>query len=142
MSSRRRSWWNLILFSFSVALLLASWGCCSVKCCRGTARVVDVTSAQAVPDVRISKKWQQEILWRLAAGSTFTNVAIKLEGKAEPFVNCQTSEGICHIPCFNRFCPSGAIRSELEVPAGGLYYQYDFMPLTAASIDPGIRIDP
>lgn len=141
MSSQRR-WWLTALGLLIALTALGSWGCCSVHCCESFARIVVVSAAdKASPDpVVISKGRGQEILWKLSAESTISNVAITVGEKPVPFVACQTAEGVCHIACENRLCASGPISPTLEPPKS---YEYTFAhPVSAASLDPGIRIDP
>ncbi len=93
----------------------------------------------------ISKKLQQEIVWKLPAGSTITSVSIILAGKPAPFLACRPNEGRCHISCANRLCASGPIDPSLPVPEKkpGPYYEYGFARgPSQASLDPGFRIDP
>ncbi len=142
MSCQRR-WWVLALGSLIAVIALGSWGCCSVRCCESFARIVVVSSTAdgvSIDPIVISKKRGQEILWKLPPESTISNVAITLGEKPVPFVACQTSEGVCHIACENRLCVSGPISPTLEPPKA---YEYTFAhPVSAASLDPGIRIDP
>jgi hypothetical protein len=128
---------------------IGSWGCCSVTCCDKKPRnqlILVSPAADAVqPDTAvISKMAHEEIVWKLPAGSTITNVAIELAGKPAPFVSCQTAGGLCHIACANALCVSGPIDPSLSVPTKpGPYYAYHFEKSPAqASSDPGIRIDP
>jgi hypothetical protein len=132
------------LGSLLAATALGSWGCCSVKCCESFARIAVASPTGEPPAslVVISKKRKQEILWRLPATSTTSNVAITLAGKPAPFVACATAEGVCHIPCEHTLCASGPIAPALDVPSGGIYYEYAFQSGSSASLDPGIRIDP
>jgi hypothetical protein len=124
---------------------IGSWGCCTVRWCDPKERIVIVKlSARGVSadPVVISKSKHQQILWKLPSGSPYTNVAIELGSNLEPFVACDTSEGICRIACENRLCLSGSINPLLTVPPKGLYYKYGFGGPTATSSDPGFRIDP
>lgn len=132
----------LALGSLIALTALGSWGCCSVHCCESFARIVVVSATDgATPDpVVISKGRRQEILWKLPAESTISNVAITLGRNPAPFVACQTTEDVCHIACENRLCASGPISPTLEPPKS---YEYTFAhPVSAASLDPGFRIDP
>src|SRR5437867_4392027 len=130
----------LVLGSLLTVTTLGSWGCCSVTWCDPAARIVIVKAKDAArtgpanPTV-ISKKKHQQIAWTLPSGSPYTNVAINLGGHPEPFVACETTNGVCHIACEHRVCLSGSINPLLAPPAGGTYYDYDFASLTATSTD-------
>jgi hypothetical protein len=141
MSSPGR--WTLALGTLITASALATVGCCTVKWCDPAERIVIVKEqdTRSGPYVRItiSKSKHQQIAWKLASGSAFTNVAIQLGSNPEPFVACETSGGICHIPCEHGVCLSGSINPALHPP---LDYEYAFAGPSAASTDPGIRIDP
>jgi hypothetical protein len=134
----------LALGSLLAVTALGSWGCCSVHCCESFARIAVVSSTGMVPGppVVISKKRGQEILWKLPADATISDVAITLAGKPSPFVACQITEGVCHIACEDKLCSSGPINPALEPPSSGIYYDYVFRSGSTASLDPGIRIDP
>jgi hypothetical protein len=140
MSSQGR--WTLALGSLLALTIFGSWGCCSVRCCESFARIVVVSPNLDAPETVISKKRGQEILWKLPAESTVSNVAITLAGKPAPFVACETTEGVCRIACEDKLCASGPISPGLEVPSEGIYYAYVFQAGSSASLDPGIRIDP
>ncbi|HEU5250475.1 MAG TPA: hypothetical protein VFW15_10865 [Thermoanaerobaculia bacterium] len=145
MSSERRWGWPLALVSLTTVTVLGTSGCCTVKCCESTARIIVVSDTDTVPvdPIVISKKAKQEIVWRLPAKSTISNVAITLGKNTAPFEGCETTEGLCRIACHNGACASGAVNASLVVPNQGLYYGYAFArPASAASKDPGIRIDP
>ena len=139
MHRRRR--WGLPLLLFISILGFGTWGCCTLKCRENTARVVDVPPNEQLPDIHISKAARQQIVWRLAPGSTITTVRISLGGgKPAPFEDCATIEGLCVLACHDRACVSGPVNAALAVPA---YYDYTFGHASGAtSSDPGIRIDP
>jgi hypothetical protein len=140
----------LALGSLLAITALGSWGCCSVTCCDNQPRnqlvlVPPETDGVKIPDIVIRKSLHQEVVWKLAEGSSFTNVAITLAGKAAPFTRCQTDRGVCHLSCTGGLCASGPIDPNLPVPEKkpGPYYDYHFEgPQGQASLDPGIRIDP
>jgi hypothetical protein len=144
--SPKRPWWLLALGSLIAVTAFGSWGCCSVRCCGSVAKIVVVSPTAdgvSVDPVVISKEAGQEIVWRLPAESTISNVAITLAKNPDPFVACQTTEGICHIACENRLCPSGPVNPALYPPKAGTYYGYVFgRPGSAASADPGFIIRP
>jgi hypothetical protein len=113
-----------------------------MKCRESTARIVVVTEGDGVSidPIVISTGAHQEILWKLPAESTISSVAITLARNPDPFVACQTTEGVCHIACENRLCASGPINPTLEPPKN---YGYTFArPVSAASADPGFIIRP
>ncbi|MDQ5871758.1 MAG: hypothetical protein M3547_06075, partial [Acidobacteriota bacterium] len=142
MVSRNR--WRPIALGFLIAVTaFGSWGCCTARYCENTAGVVLVSPDDKVSNetIVISKKRKQEILWKLPAESTVQNVAITLGGNPPPFEGCETTEGVCRIPCERRLCSSGAINPGLSPPSGGIYYAYVFQHPAGASSDPGIRID-
>jgi hypothetical protein len=137
--------WTRIVGCVLTVAALGLWGCSSARGREAKARIIVVKVNARLLDstepIAISKSRHQEIVWRLPPGSSFTNVAIDLAGKPNPFVACETSEGVCHIPCEHRSCPSGAINPSLTVPPPVLY-EYSLAGPSAASSDPGIRIDP
>ena len=136
----RRRRWGLPLLLFASTFGFVTWGCCTLKCREDTARVVDVPANEQLPDIHISKKARQQIVWRLASGSTITAVRIALAGKPAPFEDCATSEGLCVLTCHDRACVSGPVSAAVVAPA---YYEYTFGHASGAtSSDPGIRIDP
>jgi hypothetical protein len=141
--SLKGRWWPIALGSLVAVTTLGSLGCCSVRCCGSVVKIVVVSPTAdgvSVDPVVISKKAGQEIVWKLPAESTISNVAITLAGNPDPFAACQTTEGVCHIACENRLCPSGPINPALEPPKS---YGYLFeRPVTAASADPGFIIRP
>jgi len=142
MSAQRRSRVVALISFLSVAAFM-SWGCCSMRHGhKGPFVVVAQTpSGASVDPIVISKGKHQQIVWRVREG--ITNVAIKIGANPQPpFVDCNTSAGICRIECEHRLCFSGSINPLLEVPPAR-YYEYDFASSVAqASSDPGIRIDP
>ncbi|HEY6066820.1 MAG TPA: hypothetical protein VIY96_11735 [Thermoanaerobaculia bacterium] len=142
--SRKSGGSLLVLGSLLAVTALGAWGCCSVKCCDSFARIGVASPGGEAPGetLVISKKRHQEILWKLPDGSTISEVAITLGEHPAPFVACQTSSAICHIACEHKLCASGPINPDLRPPSGGIYYAYVFQSGSAASLDPGIRIDP
>jgi len=141
--SSRRTRWTLPQVSFLAIALLGMWGCCSVPCDpKGQLIVVrEKETRDAYQLIVISKSKHQQIVWKLSHGSPYTKVAIKLGENIEPFVNCETTAGICSIPCEHGLCFSGSINPLLVVPPPRSY-DYDFSNGSVTSTDPGIRIDP
>jgi hypothetical protein len=141
MSSPGR--WTLVLGILITVTALAAGGCCSIRC-EPTARLVIVREAETRDGYHvtvISKSKHQQIVWKLSHGSPYTKVAIKLGENIEPFVNCETTAGICSIPGEHGLCFSGSINPLLVVPPPRSY-DYDFSNGSVTSTDPGIRIDP
>jgi len=143
-------WWLLALGSLSIVTVFGSSGCCTVTCCDTKPRnqlvlVLDGDKPSIDPIV-ISWSARQEIVWKLPAGSTITNVEVQLEGKPKPFAACDTStEGLCKISCREGLCPSGPIDAALPQPKEKPYpyYRYSFRHSDSkASADPGFEIDP
>jgi hypothetical protein len=152
MSSQRR-WWVGALGSMIALAAIGSWGCCSVTCCDKKPRnqlilVSPTADAVSTDEAVISKMAHEEIVWKLPDGSTITHIEITPRKPSTPdtlpFENCKVNVKPCRIECQNRLCQSGAISQALNPPRKKLYYyDYGFMrPASAASLDPGIRIDP
>jgi hypothetical protein len=113
--SSPRTRWTLPQVSFLAIALLGMWGCCSVPCDpKGQLIVVrEKETRDAYQLIVISKSKHQQIVWKLSHGSPYTKVAIKLGENIEPFVNCETTAGICSIPCsasLGRSTPSSSSR--------------------------------
>jgi hypothetical protein len=147
MSVKRR-WLLLALGSLIAAAAIGSWGCCTVTCCEPKAKIQFVEVEPGTLNVRtdpvvISKKRNQEILWRLPADSTVVAVEITLGANPAPFEDCETGvAGVCRLPCHGRVCASGPIDPNLQVETK-LYYDYRFRKADqTASVHPTIRIDP
>ena len=136
--------WTVVLGSVLAAIILGTWGCCSVPCDPAGQLIVvkEKETKDAYQLITISKGRHQQIVWQLSSGSSWTNVGITLGEHPAPFVNCVTAGGTCEIACEHRLCYSGSIDPTLPVPPP-ITYEYQFRgPGGAVSTDPGIRIDP
>jgi hypothetical protein len=136
--------WTVFLGSVLAAIILGTWGCCSVPCDPAGQLIVvkEKETKDAYQLITISKGRHQQIVWQLSSGSSWTSVAITLGEHPAPFVNCVTTGGVCEIACEHRLCYSGSIDPTLPVPPS-ITYEYQFRgPGGAVSTDPGIRIDP
>ncbi|SRR6266566_2143969 len=150
MSSKRR-WWLTALGSLIALTALGSWGCCSVTCCDKRARnQLVLVSADgdkvSIDPIVVSQRLRHEIVWRLPAESTIASIAITPRDKTgpawTPFERCEMTADVCRIACVQRVCMSGAVNPAPPVTKP-IYYDYAFThPVTGASLDPGIRIDP
>lgn len=150
MSSQRR-WWVTALGSLIVVTAFGSWGCCSVTCCDKKPRnQLVLVSADgdkvSIDPVVVSQHLRHEIVWKLPAESTIAYIGITPRMKPgpgqAPFERCEMTADVCRIACAQRVCASGPVNPSLPV-AKPIYYDYTFgRPVSAASLDPGIRIDP